>query len=114
MVCERRVQIGHKTKTTDRQQHAQNSRQEGGPENEVAGQDAPESEEHQVYVESVSIQFEKDKRQPLQLFRRKCAHGATALQDEQRSEVQEAGKPEWRMPRDRRTLRVKRGSCSQD
>src|ERR1700693_996950 len=92
MVCERRGQIGHPTQTTDRHQHSENSRQEGRPENEVAGQDAPESEEHQINLEGVSIQLEKHERQCLQLLRRKCAQGATALQDEQRSEVQEAGK----------------------
>ena len=44
-------------------------------------QDAPYSVKYQVDVEGVLIQFEKQERQRLQLFRRKRAHGATALQD---------------------------------
>src|ERR1700722_7553466 len=40
-------------------------------------------------VEGVSIQFKKHERQRLQLFQRKCADGATALQDEQWSEIQQ-------------------------
>jgi hypothetical protein len=38
------------------------------------------------------IQFEKHERQRLQLVRRKCAQGATPLQDEQGGKVQEAAK----------------------
>ncbi len=51
----------------------------------------PQSEEHQINVVGVTIQLDKHERQRLQLFRRKCAPGATALQDDQRSEVKEAG-----------------------
>ncbi|HEX6554201.1 MAG TPA: hypothetical protein VF026_15655 [Ktedonobacteraceae bacterium] len=47
-VCEWRIQKGRETQAGQRHQHAQNPRQEGRPENEVADQDAPASEKYQV------------------------------------------------------------------
>src|SRR6266404_1719848 len=47
MVCEGRCQKGQPTQTAKRHQRTQNSRQEGRLENQIADQDAIESEKHQ-------------------------------------------------------------------
>jgi hypothetical protein len=58
IVCERRREKGQPTQTANRHQHAQNSRKEGRPENEVADQEAVESEKYQV----VDVEGGRDER----------------------------------------------------
>src|SRR6266851_1173507 len=70
-----------------RHQHAQNSRQEGRPENEVPDQEAIESEKYHADVVGLSIQFEKHQRQGSQLFHLKYAQVLAASQDDQGSEL---------------------------
>jgi hypothetical protein len=57
-------------------------------ENQVPGQDAPNSKEHQVHVEGVSAHPEKGGRQRLQLCGAKAAERSSSLQDNQESEIE--------------------------
>ena len=58
-----RETVDQVAQTRDRQQHAQNSRHEGRPENEVADQEVIGPEKYHADVVSLSIQFEKHERQ---------------------------------------------------
>jgi hypothetical protein len=60
MVCERR-QKDQPTHTGQHHQHAQNSRQEGRPENEVADQEAIGPEKYQA-VDFVRIDMKESKK----------------------------------------------------
>src|SRR5438132_14111637 len=71
-VSERRIQEAQPTQTSKYPQHAQNSRQEGGPDKEVPIQRCSESERYQVECGAMVIHLEAEERQHLQLFRAQC------------------------------------------
>src|SRR6266702_1381148 len=87
-----RETIGQVAHTRDRHQHAQNARQEGQPENEVADQDDMESESYHHNVGPLSMQIEKHERLRLQLICRDRSHGVRASQDDQGGEKKEVVK----------------------
>ena len=92
MVSERLVQEAHPTQTSKYRQHAQNSRQEGRPDNEVAGQERIESEKYQGDRRAMVIHLKKEERQRLQLFRAEYAQVVRASQDEQGGDKKEPAK----------------------
>src|SRR5208337_545095 len=85
MASERRVQKRQPTQTADHHEHAQNSRQECRPENEVPDQGTIESEKHKGDVEGLAIQSERQIGQRLQLFRTEDAQVSVASQKDQGS-----------------------------
>src|SRR5712692_5582210 len=91
-VSERQIQEAQPTQTSQYRQHAQNPRQEGGPDNEVARQECIESEKYQGDRGAMVIHLKKEERQRLQLFRAKYAQVVGASQDEQGGDKKEAAK----------------------
>src|SRR5205085_164252 len=91
-VSERRIQEGKPTYTRNHRQHAQDSGQEGGLDDEVACQDCIESEKCQRDTGAPVIHLQKEKRERLQLFRAKYAQVTLATQDEQGGDIKEAAK----------------------
>ena len=83
MVSERQIQEAQPTQTSKYRQHAQNPRQEFGPDNEVALQECIESEKYQGDRGAPVIHLEKEQRQRLQLFRAEYTQVVRASQDEQ-------------------------------
>src|SRR5256885_16413135 len=92
MVSERLIQEGQPTQTPQYRQHAQNPRQEGGPDNEVARQECIRSEKYQGDRGAMVIHPKKEERQRLQLFRAEYTQVVRASHDEQRSEERRVGK----------------------
>src|SRR6266478_9406853 len=92
MVSERLIQEGQPTQTSKDRQHAQDPRQEGGPDNEVARQERIESEKYQGDRSALIIYLKKEKRQCLQLFRAKYTQVVRASQDEQGGDKKDAAK----------------------
>src|SRR5580704_18758990 len=92
MVSERQIQEAQPTQTSKYRQHAQNPRQEFGPDNEVALQECIESEKYQGDRGAMVIHLEKEERQRLQLFRAEYTQVVRASQDEQGGDKKEAAK----------------------
>src|SRR5712692_11280617 len=94
MVSERLIQKGQPTQTSQYRQHAQNPRQEGGPDNEVARQECIESEKYQGDRGAMVIHLKKEKRQRLQLFRAEYTQVVRASQDKQGGNKKDAARSE--------------------
>src|SRR5262249_48949716 len=77
------------SKTSKGNQHTQNSREEGRPENEVANEDEMEPEEHDADVGSLSAERMEQERKRLQLFQTEDAPGARPSQDLQWAELEQ-------------------------
>src|SRR5205085_8750503 len=92
MVSERWIQEGQPTQTSKYRQHAQEPRQEGGPDNKVARQQGIESKKYQGDCGAPVIHLEKEEGQRLQLFRAEYTQVVRPSQDEQRSDKEEAAK----------------------
>src|SRR5467141_218983 len=92
MVSERLIQEDQPTQASKYRQHAQNPRQERGPDNEVARQECIESEKYQGDRGPMVIHPKKEERQRLQLFRAEYTQVVRASQDEQGGNEKEAAK----------------------
>src|SRR5262252_9907626 len=69
--------------------YAEQARQEGRPDNEIAGEDIVGSEQHYAQNVYPGPQLEKQQCHPLQLLLREGAQGLCVLQDNQGSDIKE-------------------------
>ena len=86
------VQEGQPTQTSKYGHHAQNPRQERGPDTEVARQGCIESEEYQDDRGPMVMHLKKKERQRLQLFSAEYTQVVRASQDEQGGDEKKAAK----------------------
>src|SRR5260370_40356965 len=84
-----RETVGHVAQARDCQQHAQNSRKERRPENEISEQEAVESEKYQAEAVALPVQLKRHECQRLQLTRLKGGQVARASQKDRRGEMSE-------------------------